>query len=286
MWASKKAWAGSTSEKTRAPSGESTGGQEVERSPLGGLCEADGDCEDGLTCGGAPAGQCEKACDVDADCGAGAICTGPLGGEGGTCFIACSVQSACRDDRVCAGGVVPRRFCDVQQSVGGTCSIDTDCQDGLSCPNGSAASGADRQCVKDCTTDAECGDGAVCTTHLGGEGGTCWKACTTAADCRSDLVCAGGVVPRLFCEVQQANGGSCAAVTDCAGGLACIDEPGGTCRFDGCVDDGQCGEAAICTSEAGGVGGDCHPACASDADCRTDRACTGGVSPRLYCEVP
>jgi hypothetical protein len=165
-------------------------------------------------------------------------------------------------------------------AVGGACRSDADCRSDLTCADVELGG----HCEKDCSTDAECGDGAICSSDLGGVGGTCYHACASNADCRADRVCAGGVTPRLFCDVPQPVGGSCLDDSGCAAGLTCADvELGGHCEKD-CATDAECGDGAICTSDTGGVGGTCYKACTTDADCRSDRACVGGVAPRLFCD--
>ena len=165
-------------------------------------------------------------------------------------------------------------------AVGGACKRDSDCRADLTCEDVEEGG----HCEKDCTTDAECGPGAICSTDLGGVGGTCYHACSSDADCRADRVCAGGVKPRLFCDVPQPVGASCLADNGCEAGLTCEDkELGGHCEKD-CSTDAECGEGGICTTDNGGIGGTCYKACSSDADCRIDRACVGGVAPRSFCD--
>ena len=171
---------------------------------------------------------------------------------------------------------------DEPADVGGRCAADGDCRSDLFCADVEEGG----HCEKDCTTDAECGVGATCSTDLGGVGGTCYHACSSDGDCRSDRVCAGGVAPRLFCDVPQPVGASCLDDSGCEPGLICADpEVGGHCEKD-CLVDEECGEGAICTSDTGGEGGTCYKACTTDADCRIDRACVGGVAPRLFCDPP
>jgi hypothetical protein len=166
--------------------------------------------------------------------------------------------------------------------VGGACAGDNECREDLFCADIEEGG----HCEKDCTADEECGPGAICSTDLGGEGGTCYKACSSDADCRTDRVCAGGVQPRLFCDVPQPVGASCLADNGCEDGLICADpEVGGHCEKD-CNVDEDCGEGGICTTDNGGEGGTCYKACSTDADCRSDRACVGGVAPRLFCDPP
>ncbi len=167
-------------------------------------------------------------------------------------------------------------------AVGGACTSNAGCRADLTCEDLEEGG----HCEKECETDAECGEGAICSTDLGGVGGTCYAACSSDADCRVDRVCAGGVNPRLFCDVPQPVGASCLADNGCEAGLICADpEVGGHCEKD-CETDAECGEGAICTSDAGGIGGTCYKACSTDDDCRSDRACVGGVAPRLFCDPP
>jgi hypothetical protein len=104
---------------------------------------------------------------------------------------------------------------DTLAAVGGACQSQADCRADLTCEDLDKGG----HCEKDCTTDAECGDGAICSTDLGGTGGTCYHACSADTDCRADRVCAGGVTPRLFCDVPQPVGASCLADNGCEAGL-------------------------------------------------------------------
>jgi hypothetical protein len=75
--------------------------------------------------------------------------------------------------------------------LGGPCSNDAQCQPGLSCDKSDPGG----QCLKNCTTDAECGAGALCALAK-----TCYRRCQTDADCgRAGYVC-GGPVPNKFCD--------------------------------------------------------------------------------------
>ena len=164
---------------------------------VGGTCTSDAQCVAGFTCADLDlGGHCEKDCTADADCGPYGVCTTDTGGVGGTCYRACTATSDCRSDRRCVGGVAPRLFCDPPSAAGGQCMADTDCSATFMCADLDLGG----HCEKDCTADAECGEGGICTADTGGVGGTCYHACTLDTDCRTGRVCVGGVAPRLFCD--------------------------------------------------------------------------------------
>ena len=95
----------------------------------------------------------------------------------------------------------PRTFCDGPQPTGGICNADSDC----ALPNAICADlPDDGQCEADCLIDEDCGEGGICSSDEGGEGGTCYMACTDDTDCRSDRACIGGAdgttPERSFCD--------------------------------------------------------------------------------------
>jgi Cys-rich repeat protein len=85
-----------------------------------------------------------------------------------------------------------------QSSIGGACSSDNDCHAGLFCETTDPGG----QCVKTCTTDLDCGSGAVCNSEK-----KCYAACTSSAQCRSGYSCQ-GVTPENFCDVAPTMDGS------------------------------------------------------------------------------
>jgi hypothetical protein len=83
-------------------------------------------------------------------------------------------------------------------AIGGACKATTDCQVGLSCETGDPGG----QCVKPCTSDGDCGAGAVCNGEM-----KCYKACTGNADCRQpDYGCTTDSTAKKFCDAVATPG--------------------------------------------------------------------------------
>lgn len=185
-------------------------------------------------------------CTEDADCdvATGEACTDPDADGSTNCNCGCDLNVGACDDLDPTPGT---------QSTT-PCPCDDECGGGT----GGGAGG--------CTTDAQCGNGMVCTAA-----GTCipdgGTGCTTDAECGNGMVCtaAGTCIPD--------GGTGCTTDADCGGGMLCAAD--GSCIPDGggCANDGDCGLNEICQA------GMCMPAgggCTSDLDCFPGESCLGG----------
>jgi len=84
------------------------------RSPIGGPCTTDADCEVGVSCDkDDPGGECTKKCSTSADCGPGNVCR-PDEKE---CLQACRSQDDCRRAGYVCMGKAPETFCDIAESA-------------------------------------------------------------------------------------------------------------------------------------------------------------------------
>jgi hypothetical protein len=78
--------------------------------------------------------------------------------------------------------------------IGGACTSDAACETGLFCDTGDPGG----QCLKKCSSTADCGSGAVCSDEK-----KCYHACQSKADCtRAGYTCV-GKAPQMFCDVAE-----------------------------------------------------------------------------------
>jgi len=78
--------------------------------------------------------------------------------------------------------------------IGGACKSDASCETGLFCDTGDPGG----QCLKKCSSSADCGSGAVCSDEK-----KCYHACQNKADCtRAGYACV-GKAPQMFCDVAE-----------------------------------------------------------------------------------
>jgi len=200
-------------------------------------------------------GDATEAADGDAVsssfCSANSECTGA--GEICDCHGQCVVAggTACTEDRNCG---VPRwcntctGFCEAQVGVCESCSIANGCLDQGACLP--YASG-EEVCGLACVTEAGCPEGFSCLAVPG----VATKQCVAKSGTCDDL-------------------GLCARDNECPIGQICSDVTH-TCA-NGCVEDGQCQNQAVCAA------GRCVPPCTSDGDCTAPATCAAGGK----CKVP
>jgi hypothetical protein len=78
--------------------------------------------------------------------------------------------------------------------IGGGCKADDDCVGGLFCDKNDPGG----QCLKKCSSSADCGSGSVCSDEK-----KCYQACQSKADCkRAGYTCV-GKAPQTFCDVAE-----------------------------------------------------------------------------------
>jgi hypothetical protein len=78
--------------------------------------------------------------------------------------------------------------------IGGGCASDNDCAAGLFCDKDDPGG----QCLKKCSTTADCGPGAVCSDEK-----KCYQACKTRADCTRKGYACKGKAPEMFCDTAE-----------------------------------------------------------------------------------
>jgi hypothetical protein len=201
-------------------------------------CGVDADCGAGRVC---EAGLCRDGCDDDGECGGFASCVE------GRCFQQCFIDLLCFGD-ICEGGLcVPAEcgadvdcgegnvFCD-----GGRCATFTPCDEDDDCFDPNFRCSDLGRCEERplCTTDPQCGQGALCIAghcrpvdtcavddDCEQEGRECVAGrCVQAPTCRADQDCgADQRCVNLLCEDIVAG--------DAASLIA--DTPFGPCEADG-----------------------------------------------------
>lgn len=211
----------------------------------GAACDADDDCGNGGVCfteddypefGG---GYCSSACRSDNDCAGDGVCV-DAGGDT-LCLDACNRNSDCRSGYECdtsagTGLCLPSEGGGGPSPIGGACNVSSDCnQQGSFCA--SAVNGFPLGlCTADCSRDADCTSGSVCSDGL------CAKPCQRSSECRAGYAC--------WPDADHAGGGvcwaACASNSDCEGGETCNPQ-------------GLCGTAAPPQPEAGDEDGDATP---------------------------
>jgi hypothetical protein len=231
----------------------------VEAVSVGGPCDVDAQCDDGLTCtcgrgSGCPAafvrGFCSTTCDDDAACGAGAVCAGLSilpAGDGGAgaltprCFTACQGNSDCAAGSICealpaspasaaapwTSGCLPLGLL---QDVGGPCRDANELLDDQACTTGMCADvGALGVCSADCGASLPCPDSAACVQLADGRQ-LCLQTCTSGGDCTRD--------PLLGCAPTARAGGGTGDIMVCA--------PRGCTTDATCAPSGRCGPDGVC----------------------------------------
>lgn len=199
-------------------------------------------------CGGlgrpVPAG--EEACiGEECDSGSGVACLDDND---------CLPGESCVDE-VCVGGEGSG-----ESGTGGSDDGPVSCQTTNDCPFGEFCDLGSGTCVG-CLLDEHCESGEVCLSNkecgVAGQDG-----CATNADCPASLVC----------DSSSAACVECVTASDCSIGESCIAQR--------CVDDGQGGGAAACSSDAdcSVYGQICDPVSLTCAPCTTDEQCGIGYA--------
>lgn len=98
----------------------------------------------------------------------------------------------------CGGGQTsPQTASDssgTKSPIGGGCHSDDDCASGLFCDKDDPGG----QCLKKCSTTADCGAGAVCSDEK-----KCYQACQKPADCTRPGYACKGAAPNMFCDTAD-----------------------------------------------------------------------------------
>lgn len=154
-------------------------------------------------------------------------------------------------------------------SIGASCNMDADCQEGLSCfdwPGG--------YCIQpDCTFDDDCPEGSACLPLLQ-NGLACFDGCTTDSGCRDGYGCkaipASGGIAKAVChpveDDKKLMGEACTGHAECAGSLACIKlGPQSMCSMTGCSSFDPCPDGAACVPW--GIMTICLPTCEDTQQC-------------------
>ena len=187
---------------------------------IGSACSANAQCNgEGAAClTNFFGGYCTVlGCQGSADCPGGEPCVllNPDAQEADqvhACMKSCADDDACRfgyacqaqgDAQICLegerggprnpGGAEHGAACVANINCqGGTCIREREGADGgVSYPGGYCTQ-------RDCQEDADCGEGAVCTSRA--RSTTCMDACQTDADCRTGYACQEGAQGKNFCD--------------------------------------------------------------------------------------
>lgn len=145
-----------------------------------------------------------------------------------TGYAVCSEGQRHRPEAVTCASTLPRADACTSGSTENDCSTDADCTDGANgyCANSGQADWC--SCQYGCVSDADCGDGFICM--CGEPVGHCVPAtCTTDGDCEDELLCVaytsepgcGGM--RFTCQTED---DECASDTDCTQGAQCTKRNG------------------------------------------------------------
>jgi hypothetical protein len=291
--------------------GSDCGGSCPSRCTVGGTCELDSDCAEGLFCGGessrcvAPAcddnvlngaetaldcggGTC-TACPDDAACLEGRDCQSRVCGDDGTCAApACGDGQQNGDETaVDCGGSCPQNC-----GTGAGCAGGRDCQSGV-CGTQGCGAGAGNCCqAPSCTDNVQ--NGGESDTDCGAQGcPDCGlgESCQFNGQCQSNQ-CLNGVCNNVpTCTDDQQNGTETGV--DCGGGCPLCPDLSGCNLATDCLSN-NCDARGICIScgdnvqdgtETGTDCGGADPACRrcntgetcqSNTDC-VSQFCFGGV---------
>ena len=265
---------------------------------IGDACQQGGSCagcidEEGS---GWDGGYCTRNCSSDSECGAGGHC-GPINPDAGVgvCFKSCSTNADCpragyecfdfdnNGDRECAPTGTGNR------AVGEACDTVGDCSggQGASCLLAPTVL-RDGYCSRRCTSSADCGSGAHCSSQWG----LCLQTCTSSGQCRSSGYSCYDADDAGQNECWQGATGNgqvgdpCVNVWDCAGeefGF-CLDEansgvPGGYCIVT--CEETVCPAGSECIDLGGGNPLFCMETCPDGTCDRGDYACYSPGTPAV-----
>lgn len=227
-----------------------------------------------MGCGGGEGGSTSGLCSPS--CLLGTVCMN------GTCQVTdcsngqqCPTGSMCVDDPAGSGAKV---CTDLQ------CTNTTPCPNGQVCELGickGGATGLGGQCGS-CSTESDCNNGLVCTQV--GASLHCTQPCSNDGNCSSGWDCgqaSGASTMTCLPEVSHCSG---CLVDGCAQGQICnpsngmCTTPVATCG--NCVDDGQCGAGSRCHGKTGTKF--CVPECG--AGCPNNSTCKVVTGDIMLCE--
>lgn len=147
-----------------------------------------------------PGGYCTGSCYSDDDCGVEGVCQPGILGRAGSCYLRCDVARGC-----------PRE--------GYRCRVVSDVARCIAAPEPLA----DDIAGAACTSDADCGGGAMsCTSFVGAypaPGGYCSVSCAVSEDCGAGGVCINGISIITISSGKCMK--SCMATTECRDGYTC-----------------------------------------------------------------
>jgi len=202
-----------------------------------------------------------KACTGAASCSPGSVCTAS------GCTQTCSDGVPCAKGEVCKAGLCAAPTVDP--------GAKKDCTTKADCPNGACVAGTCELCGGTqgpcpCSAAADCASGQACVA------GSCTASantCTFSSECEAGKICADGKC-LSSCET-----------TPCGAGFACtrgVCDPqcvAGTCA-KACAGDAECGAGKFCDQGACVIDGRPKPNCTDDTQCggtsATPKKCLGG----------
>lgn len=204
-------------------------------------CASGAECSAGEVCTDY---GCARPCSFDYDCGTGERCL-----AAGYCGPADDIETPCEQDEDCGSGMI----CEGNVCIDG-CQSDEDCAGDLVCAacNHRCVEPGEECGIRECTTDAECGEDRVCFESDDGATKICVFECDMAnPSCPHGQVCNDSI---------------------------CVEDPVGGTECEGM--NSQCDVLAQCT-EFGCqcVNGYCQSLCESIEDCSIGQICDFGLDP-------
>ncbi len=278
---------------------------------LGGQQCQNGTCAQSMP---ADAGGCGSQ---GASCCPGFTCDDALQCQFGLCLPAMQTDAGTLTDAgmISDAGTVTDAGTQADAGSGGTLQVGEPCtQNGQCLSNQCRILGfPSGYCTQSCTSNAQCGAGAVCGVDpIEGTGRICLKTCPQGGQtsgCRSGYVCesratATGVAA---CLPGCTSPATCGSATSCDGrgfccgaeGFACCNgsscEAGLGCDTDGycrpmlgdigaaCTQDAQCQSANCLPQQSGGgwTGGVCTQSCSSTSSCPAGSRCADALNPDI-----
>ncbi|PJB40182.1 MAG: hypothetical protein CO108_15540 [Deltaproteobacteria bacterium CG_4_9_14_3_um_filter_63_12] len=170
---------------------------------------------------------------------------------------------------------------------GGPCQTTADCDDDLTCCQGTLCT-LPGMCPGGCATDSDCTGGYECCDIDGTTfclpPGTCTigDSCSSDSDCGSFTCCKGSCA--TSCEA-----GPCVSASDCgAGEICCPGSTENTCsEVVSCYSGRDCASAADCGAGSGLICCGNNSTCSTEADCAVGQTCASNAecpTPLLCCD--